>query len=923
MNQRKQKRFLHILRHHTLSWSPSTALIKIIVLLLVASTHPFPSAFAASEGQMITSLAGSSFTSSSKQNTLFLPLKINSVKDSNTLALTADETMGKTLASKDLTLIPRDVAAMKLDYSIAWPPSFKELRKFSPPAGTDYVAAGSLTRLGHKISIDIIIFDILAEGAPTYFYKSADTINDLPEVMNQIIGEILSFTGRYFQIAVLEITGNERIDSGAILRNINSRTGDRYEPDKLSQDIKNIFKMGYFEDIKIDVSETDKGKKIVFRVVEKDVIGQVLIVDNDELEDDEIRDVISVKVNNIINSEEVRKSIEKIRFLYKEKGFYNTKVSAKLSHPKEGRVDVRFVIEEGEKVYIKEVKFVGNKAFQTKRLKKIIETSERWFMSWLTESGLLKRDIVEQDAARIAAYYHNNGYIDAKVGIPDIRQEENWLYISFNISEGERYQVGKLDLSGELIEEKGVLLNMTSLGSNDFFSRRLLRQDILRLTDFYAEKGYAFAEAKPIVHKDATAKKIDVEISLYKGDLVYVNRIIIKGNTRTRDKVIRRELTLQEREIFDATALKKSHEKLQRLQFFEDVTITPEPAMDDTLMDIVIDMKEKPTGTFSIGAGYSSVDSFMFMGEISQNNFMGRGQRLALQANFSGTSTRYNLSFTEPRLNDSQLLFGFDLYDWEKEYDDYTKDSQGFTVRFGYPVWEKWKAYWSYGYDKTDLTDVDLPNASTAILESLDINVTSYAKLGFVRDTRNHPFNPTKGTQHRIDTKYAGGPFGGDSYFTKMQGATNWYFPFYRSTTFHLKGAAGYVTENSGGKLPVYEKFYLGGISTIRGFKSGNISPKDPLTGDRIGGDKMWYYNSEIIFPLVKDAGLNGVVFLDAGNVYATEDDWDFSNIKKSAGVGFRWLSPMGPLRLEWGYNLDRVDDEDQDNWDFSIGGAF
>ena len=923
MNQRKQKRFLHILRHHTLSWSPSTALIKIIVLLLVASTHPFPSAFAASEGQMITSLAGSSFTSSSKQNTLFLPLKINSVKDSNTLALTADETMGKTLASKDLTLIPRDVAAMKLDYSIAWPPSFKELRKFSPPAGTDYVAAGSLTRLGHKISIDIIIFDILAEGAPTYFYKSADTINDLPEVMNQIIGEILSFTGRYFQIAVLEITGNERIDSGAILRNINSRTGDRYEPDKLSQDIKNIFKMGYFEDIKIDVSETDKGKKIVFRVVEKDVIGQVLIVDNDELEDDEIRDVISVKVNNIINSEEVRKSIEKIRFLYKEKGFYNTKVSAKLSHPKEGRVDVRFVIEEGEKVYIKEVKFVGNKAFQTKRLKKIIETSERWFMSWLTESGLLKRDIVEQDAARIAAYYHNNGYIDAKVGIPDIRQEENWLYISFNISEGERYQVGKLDLSGELIEEKGVLLNMTSLGSNDFFSRRLLRQDILRLTDFYAEKGYAFAEAKPIVHKDATAKKIDVEISLYKGDLVYVNRIIIKGNTRTRDKVIRRELTLQEREIFDATALKKSHEKLQRLQFFEDVTITPEPAMDDTLMDIVIDMKEKPTGTFSIGAGYSSVDSFMFMGEISQNNFMGRGQRLALQANFSGTSTRYNLSFTEPRLNDSQLLFGFDLYDWEKEYDDYTKNSQGFTVRFGYPVLEKWKAYWSYGYDKTDLTDINRANASTAILDSLDINVTSYAKLGFVRDTRNHPFNPTKGTQHRIDTKYAGGPFGGDSYFTKMQGATNWYFPFYRSTTFHLKGAAGYVTENSGGKLPVYEKFYLGGISTIRGFKSGNISPKDPLTGDRIGGDKMWYYNSEIIFPLVKDAGLNGVVFLDAGNVYATEDDWDFSNIKKSAGVGFRWLSPMGPLRLEWGYNLDRVGDEDQDNWDFSIGGAF
>lgn len=864
--------------------------------------------------------APSSLAETNDRNTVFLPLKINTPVEATELAALSDQALTNILGTKGMKMVPRDEAQRELNYE-AWPPTLKTVYPIAP-AESNYIAAGSLTRLGNKISIDVVVYDLFDESSPTYYYKKADSISDLDQLTEQIVNDILAYTGRHFLIAKTEIAGNARTDSGAILRNIKSQTGERFDPLLLRTDLENIFKMGYFDDVRIEVNETDKGKEITFRVKEKAVIGQIIIEGEEELKEEDLKEVISVTSNTIINSKEVRTSIQNIRKLYKEKGFYNTEVSTKLSYPKPDQVTVKFVVEEGIKVYVKEIKFAGNTTFTDKKLRKIIETSEKGLFSWITESGRLKRDILEQDSARIGAFYHNNGYIEAKVGDPEIEHKGKWLYVTFNISEGEQYRVGTIDLAGDLIEDKNDLLGYVKLGREKYFSRKILRDDILRLTDRYAEKGYAFAEAKPSLHKNIDSKRMDIVIDMEKGNLVYVNRILIKGNTRTRDKVIRREMKIKEKGIFDASALRKSTEKLQRLEYFEEVNITPEPTPQEDLMDIIVDLKEKPTGTFSIGAGYSSVDNLMFMGEISQNNFLGKGQRLALQANLSSSNARYNLSFTEPHLNDTELLFGFDLYSWEREYDDYTKESSGFAFRFGYPLWEKWKSAFGYGYDYTDLTDIK-PTASDLIKDSKDIRITSYVKMNFFRDTRNRRYDASKGSSHNVSVKYAGGPLGGDSSFTKIEGSTSWYFPLPWETTFHIKGAAGYVLENTKDKLPVYEKFYLGGLNTVRGFDNGKISPKDPVTGERVGGEKMWYANAEWIFPLVKDAGLKGLVFFDAGNVYDDSDSWDISDLKKSVGLGFRWLSPMGPLRLEWGYNIDPDPDEDQGMWDFSIGGTF
>ncbi|MBU1547813.1 MAG: outer membrane protein assembly factor BamA, partial [Proteobacteria bacterium] len=420
---------------------------------------------------------------------------------------------------------------------------------------------------------------------------------------------------------------------------------------------------------------------------------------------------------------------------------------------------------------------------------------------------------------------------------------------------------------------------------------------------------------------------MDLSLKVAQGTLVHINRINIKGNTRTRDKVIRREMQVKEGGLLDASAVRKSSERLQRLEFFEEVNVTPEPTVQEGLMDVVVEVKEKATGTFSVGAGYSSVDNMMFMGEVSENNFLGKGQRLSLQANVSANSNRYNFSFTEPHLNDTKLLFGYDLYNWSREYDDYTKDSTGGALRFAYPVWNKWNLGWAYGYDDTKMTDVLLANTSQSILDSMNIETTSYLRLGISKDTRNKFTDASKGWLTSYTIKHAGGLLGGDSAFTKYEASSSWHYPLWWETTFRIKGSIGYVIENEEKKLPVYEKFYLGGLNTIRGFDSGKVSPlelnTDGVTYSRIGGEKMWYSNVEWIFPIVKDIGLKGLVFFDLGNVYTDSETWDVADLRYSTGLGFRWLSPMGPLRLEWGYNLDPKDGEQQGVWDFSIGGAF
>ncbi len=859
----------------------------------------------------------------------FLPLKIHAITKAADLAATADTLLQQMLTAKGVSMLPRSRAAALFSYDATWPPDRQEMSSYFAQHALRFLATGTLTQTGNAISVDLAVFDSKGEPATSYFFATADSTDGLEGVLQKLVEQIVTFADRTTRITKVTVRGNNRVDTGAILRGIVSSQGSPMDRKILSQDLKNIYKLGFFEDVQVEATATDDGTVLTFVVKEKALVSEVTIIGQDKIKEDDIKPVLTVQRHQIINTNEVNKSIQNIRQLYKEKGFYNTTVDAKLSEPAPGKVEVGFTIDEGKKIYVKEIRITGNNAYSSKEIKKVLEgVKEKGLFSFITDAGLLKLGMLEHDADRIASFYHNNGYIEAKVGKPEVVQEGEWLFVTFSISEGDRFKVGTVEVAGELIEETDILLNLVNIRNEKYLSRKIIRDDVQLLTDFYAEKGYAFAEIRPDITNDLEGKIVNLKFMVRKGALIYVNRINIKGNTDTRDKVIRRQLAIKEKELFNAREVKASIARIRRLGYFEDVTINPEPTLEKDQMDVNVEVKEKPTGTFSVGAGYSSSENLLFQGEISKDNLFGRGQKLSLQAKLSGTSSRYNLGFTEPAFLDTKLLTGVDLFNWKREYDDYTKDSNGFSFRFGYPLWRQWTLFWSYGYDATVLNDVRI-DASQEILDSEGI--TNYVKLGVVRDTRDKGYDASSGARHSITLKNAGPPLGGDFAFSSLEAETSWYFPgdqvlghkFFVDTTFHLNLSAGYVQKNSGGRLPVYEKFYLGGISTIRGFKSGKISPQDPITGERIGGDKMWYSNFEYIFPLVKDAGLKGVVFLDAGNVYAVDKDWDFGFVKGSTGLGVRWLSPMGPLRLEWGYNLKQARDEDQSNWDFSIGGSF
>jgi len=890
--------------------------------LLSRCHHPRPSFFTLSALLSLFLLFSLPFSAlAAKQNTAFLPLRINAPEQS-TLRLTADQELARALSVQNFSMISRSEAEKMVQYSGPWPPSAQTLQHIAEKSGYDYVAIGSLNQIGKRLSLDIAVFDLLSPNALHTSFQEAPDSKSLDLAFKEAITDILGYTNREFTIASIAPEGNERIDSGAILRKIETKPGDLYDAKGLRKDLKSVFSMGYFDDVAIDVTDTNSGKAITFKVKEKPLISAISFNGADELEEKDVREAAKISANSIVNPAKINNAVQRIKGLYKSKGYFKTKVTANLSYPTPETVEIRFQIEEGEKISIDKIVFQGNKAFDDGDLEGVIETGTWNWLSWITESGVLKMDVLQQDAGRLAAFYQNHGFIEAKVGEPKVVEKNDALQISFPIEEGPRYRVGTVDIQGDLIKDKSELIGMLKIRKEQFLNRKILREDTLKLTDLYAENGYAFAEIRPKVNKAATGKRVDILLKVDKGSLVYFNRVEIQGNTRTRDNVIRRDLEVKEGGVFDSKAVRSSTQKLQRLGFFEEVTVTPQPTMNEDQMNVMVHVKEKSTGQFSVGAGYSSSESLLFMGKISESNLMGTGNNLSLSANLSGLTTRFNLSYTNPRFLDSHVSAGIDLFNWQREYTDYTKDSTGGALRFGQPFFEKWYVYYGYSIDNTTLSNV-AEFASQVIKDSENIKLTSALNARLVRDSRNRRFIPNSGSKNSMSIRHAGGVLGGDAEFTKVEATSSWYFPMFWKSIFHVKGSIGEAFADNDKKLPVYERYYLGGMNSIRGFPSAEISPVDPVTGERIGGDKMWYANFAVQFPLLEEAGLHGEIFTDLGNVYASGDSWDFGNYKHTAGIGFLWMSPMGPIRLAWGYNLDQQPGEDSSNWDFTMGGSF
>ena len=782
--------------------------------------------------------------------------------------------------------------------------------------GAHYVIMGSLSEFGELISVDARVIDVKEQRALPGIFAQGKGFESIGSLSAKIRTNILIQIAAEMRIAKIEFKGNRKIESSAVNQVVKSAKGNLFSETDLSSDIKAIYKMGFFDDVATDVTGTSEGKIITFILKEKALITEIKIKGNKAIEKSEIESALTFKIREVFNPGKVVASIEKIKSLYDNKGYNNAEIKYVID--KEGDKDTRITIDitENERLYIKTISFEGNRAFTNKELKKTIDATEWGIFHFVTDSGLLKKEQLRQDVNKVSAFYLNHGFINAQVGEPEITYGKKGIYVKISIVEGKQFKVGKVDITGDtLTVPRPELLDKLKINKKEYYDREAIMKDIEYLTQACNDDGYAYADITPRTVPNEKDQTVDVLYQIKKGNQVYFNRITITGNTKTRDKVIRRQLAIGEGDLYNSSKLKKSYMELNRLRYFEEINFQTEKGPDETLTDVNINVKEKPTGMFSIGAGYSAYDHAMVTAQISQQNLFGRGQTLSLRAQIGSVSSMYELSFIEPWLFDIPLWSKSDVWNYTREYDSYNLSSKGIGTTLGYPLWEYVTGYIGYRLTTNDVKDIK-DTASRYIKEQIGITTSSTVSFTLMRDTTDDIMFPSKGSKNSATIDYTGGILQGNTSFTRYGAKSSWFFPLPLETVFGAYGRVGYVSGNEGKDVPIYERYYLGGIGSLRGLR--DVGPRDPDTKDPIGGYTMLCFNAEFIFPLIKNAGMKGVLFYDTGNAW--ESGYHINDMRKTAGVGIRWYSPIGPLRLEWGYALDRKEDEPASRWEFTMG---
>jgi outer membrane protein insertion porin family len=725
-----------------------------------------------------------------------------------------------------------------------------------------------------------------------------------------------------YQLADIAVSGNRRVKADTILAAISLQKGQTVTAGQIDEAIQAIYKLGRFSDVVAQVEMQDGAQILVFQVTERPLVRSVRIEGNDEIGTERLQGVVTLKVPNIYDPHEVQKSINALKAEYVKDGYYAAEITVDSEINAENEALVTFRVKEGKLVRIKEIRFEGNTVFTERELRKVMDTEEKWIFSWLTGRGSYDEALLAQDLERITDLYFNKGYIRVKVRKPVISlvDELQHMLILIQIDEGDQYRVSQIDAVGDLIDRKEEILKLVELRPGEIFSRELLRHGVGKVSDLYADQGYAYVNVAPLSRVDDASKTVDLVLQIEQGPQVSVERINITGNTKTRDKVIRREMKVVEGELYNATALKRSKARINNLGFFEAVDVTTSEGSDQSLVNVDVNVKERSTGTFSVGAGYSSVDGFVGQGSITQENFLGRAWKLNLAASLGGESTTYQVGLTDPYFLDKNLTLGFELYNTDRQWDDFSRKATGGALKLGMPVFDDYsRALFVYRYEQKNIYDVD-EFASQDIKDEEGKSSISSVTSSLTRDTTDYRLDPSSGNVAEISWEIAG--LGGDEKFSKYLLDYRQFWPAPFGTVLSAHGQIGYVHAFGGKDVPLDERFYLGGINTLRGFEPRTVGPYDQENDDYTGGYKESYFNFEWVFPIAKEMGIKGVTFVDVGNAWDKNENF-FSKWRYSTGAGIRWLSPLGPLRLEWGYNLDPYDWEDHSRLDFMIGRFF
>ena len=798
--------------------------------------------------------------------------------------------------------------------------------------GADFLLTPSMTPQGTNFSLsgDLMPLTPGLKGSPTMTAVTT-TPEGLPQATERLL---MLLTDHLFgggaAVVSVAITGSTLTDTQSLLTSLRIREGGTYNEAKAASDIRRLYSTGFFETVSVEVDDVAGGKAVNFIVTQRPQIAAIVYEGNEKYDADDLNEIVGVKLMDVASDDVLTLAVSNIQRFYADKGYPMAQIRQEIRGAEEGRATLAFIINEGGRMFIKDILFEGNEFYSDRKLRKQIESTRRsMLLSWITGSGKLDQEKLNNDSSVLEQFYHNSGFLQARVGDPDVATSEkgDGFVVTFPVVEGPRYQVGEVTITGDLLEDddQKKMLKLVYLRDEKWFSREMLQDDIGRLQNYYADKGYAYNDVSAVFGEVDDEGRLSVAFEVMPRHLVYYDRIDIVGNEKTRDKVIRRHLEVAEGDLTSAAKLRQSQNNLMRSTFFDDVNIAPSPSdTNPEGQNLRVEVKERPTGSFQIGAGYSNYNSLFGVVRLTQDNLFGYGRRVVLEANVGSGSNYFNFSFTDPWVGDLPLMVGLDLFKYYNSYDYYRKDAMGGAIRAGYPVFERFYLTGAFSWEKVEISDVSFAS-SQYLLSMMGNSVNSAFTIALRRDTRNHFFQPTAGSTARLSYTIATGLFGGDTGFHRYEAEyAHWIpLPIFKGWAIMGHGEIGFQKETKPGGLPVYEKYMLGGINSIRGYDWYDISPKDPRTGENIGGEKMLVMNFELSFPLLAESGLFGVFFYDMGDVFSKSQNWDFSGLKRSYGGGLRYLSPMGPLRIEYGRALDAEVGEPAGRWEFTMGAMF
>ncbi len=721
----------------------------------------------------------------------------------------------------------------------------------------------------------------------------------------------------------VQVEGTQTIASETILAKVQTKPGMTYNEAIISEDIRRIYSLGFFTHVQADLEELDEGIRMIFVVKEKPQIILIKVEGHKKFSEKKILEWLEIPEGALHDARKVKEGIEKIKAEYNRKGYSESEIVSRVETDEfNNTAELYVLIDEGAKIRIKDVLVEGNEAFSDSKVRKLVKSRRKW---WFLK-GTYDAKVLEEDLDRVRAYYRKNGYADVSVASRVYRAPDGkGLYVHLTVDEGTQYRVGEVLLQGQSIFSKEELLALVTMGPGTVFNGEDLREDMRLLKQYYGDKGFIHANVTPDPQLDEANKRVTLTYLIEEGQRVYVRRIDVQGNLKTKDEVVRRELKVVPGEVFDGAEIRKSVERLNNLGYFEEVTVDTQPTDDPRYEDLIVDVKSAKTGSFSIGGGFSSVDKLVGLLEVEQRNFdlfnfpnfTGAGQDLRFRAEMGASRKNFNLAFTEPWMLGKPISFGVDAYNRVREQDrnsgyGYEEERRGGGLRLGKRFGDYLGANVGYQYFRTEISDVST-EASAALQAEEGTSNTSIVNTSISYDRRDNRFDPMSGFYAFSSFDIAGGLLGADEDFGRVQAGMSHYWQQSERFVLETRTRAGIVEAYDHADVPIFERFFGGGASTIRGFEERNVGPTDATSNDPTGGEATFMASVEEVITLVNDERgrpmIRGALFLDAGNVWEHTHDFGRS-LKYSMGIGARVKTPFGPVKLDLGYPISQIENE-------------